>query len=198
MRRHGMVGAAVGIALVLLGTLAEPALATGDSQRIEVPRGGAARPERPPGGASTTAGRMHPKLDPVTIGLCNTGYSRVSVATFPTTKQGRVTLFCGDSSSGYVHIRSAWQGQWQKVLSAHHSRALWDDFMVSAARTALEHPASGYPRTVSGRSCYSAEVRLRSASGATLGILHPTVVVDSRREIVAAAPTGSAPNCSLR
>ena len=193
MRRHRMGIAAVAVALVLLGALAQPALAAGDAQRV-----GDTGVGRVTGGPSTTAGRMHPNLPPVTIGLCNTGYSRVSVATFSTRKQGRVTLYCGDSTSGYVHIRSAWQGQWQKVLSAHHSRALWDDFMVSAARTALEHSAPGYPRTVSGRSCYSAEVRLRSASGATLGILHPTVVVDSRREIVAAVPTGSAPNCSLR
>jgi len=135
-----------------------------------------------------------PNLDPGTIALCNWGYGDVSVASYNAAYLGTIDLRCGDSASGYVHIRANHQGQWQDRINQVGTGGLWDDLMVWATGQAVEHPAGGYPRTLGGgKLCYSTPIFMSGPYGSIQ--FNPTIIVsDSNRKIITSYPTTS-PAC---
>ncbi len=145
------------------------------------------------------AGRgVSPDLDPGTVGLCNTGFGDVSVSHATAVRLGRVDLRCGNTSTGYVHVRSVWEKSWQKAISGAPGQHLWDDFAVFAISRALSHPSHGYPHTSASTWCYATTIRVTTASGTIIRVLNPTVLVSATtRNVITAAPTAR-PDCSIR
>ena len=78
-------------------------------------------------------------LNPVTIGLCNAGFGDKKVKTFNSKNDGEITLYCGDSNSGYVHIRERHESQWESQKGGFEGP--WDDYMAFATQASLESPA---------------------------------------------------------
>jgi hypothetical protein len=129
-------------------------------------------------------------LDPGTIGLCNAGFGDVSVASWET-GIGHVDLFCGDDRSGYVHIRTDHQSQWQTVVDGAGGGAYWDDFMVFATGSIVTAPAPGFPKDVGdGKLCYSAPITIKNAEGNVVDTYNPTVLVSANnKRIITSYPT---------
>lgn len=142
--------------------------------------------------------RVSPDLDPGTVGLCNAGFGDVSVSHATAARLGRVDLRCGNTFTGYVHIRSLWEKSWQKAIFGAPGHHLWDDFAVFAISRALSHPSHGYPHTSASSWCYATTIRVTTASGKVIRVLNPTVLVSPKtKNVITAAPTAR-PDCSIR
>jgi hypothetical protein len=102
--RTRMTALAVVAAGLVTAPLALASPASAATATYEIPA-----PSTPATGIDTSL------LDPITIGACNAGFGDVSVASWET-GIGHVDLFCGDGKSGYVHIRTEHQSQWQTVV----------------------------------------------------------------------------------
>jgi hypothetical protein len=137
-----------------------------------------------------TSGVEASLLDPGTIGLCNAGFGDVSVASWDT-GIGHVDLFCGDDRSGYVHIRTDHQVDWQTVVDGAGGGADWDDFMVFATGSIVTSPAPGFPKDAgAGKLCYSAPILIKDADGNVVDTYNPTVLVsENNKRIITSYPT---------
>ena len=122
----------------------------------------------------------------------------MSVSNYNASGLGKIDLLCGDSKSGYVHIRSGHQGDWQKIIDKWNLPGNWDDLMEFATRDALEHPSSGYPTDVGGgKYCYTSVGRIKKADGTgpTLYTYHPSVIVSTNnKKVITSIPTTTT-NC---
>ena len=138
-------------------------------------------------------------LNPITIGSCNSGLGDVSVQRMNAASVGTIDLFCGDSKSGYVHIRERHQKDWQAVIDrTHGGGTLWDDFMVASTSQIVSHPSAGYPKSEgSGKLCYTAPIVIHDPETKTVSTYHPTVIVSQNRKLVITSfPTKAAANCT--
>ncbi|MDQ0410449.1 hypothetical protein QF007_001572 [Clavibacter michiganensis] len=135
-------------------------------------------------------------LDPGTIGLCNAGFGDVSVASWET-GIGHVDLFCGDDRSGYVHIRTEHQVDWQTVVDGAGGGANWDDFMVFATGSIVTSPGPGFPEDEGdGKLCYSAPILIKDEDGNVVDTYNPTVIVSANnKKIITSFPTHLVDNC---
>jgi len=139
-----------------------------------------------------------PDLDPGTIALCNAGFGNVSVQNFQAKGLGKIDLFCGDSASGYVHIRSRHQADWQAVINLAGGGGNWDDLMVFAVNASVTAPSSGYPFNIGNNKwCYTTPIQIKNSKGVVVRTLHPTVVVSTNnKKVITAFPTTTAPSCN--
>lgn len=138
-------------------------------------------------------------LNPVTIGLCNSGFGDVSVQRMDAKGLGAIDLFCGDANSGYVHIRSRHQADWQGVInSTHGGSANWDDVMVAFTDESVRAPAIGYPKNIgSNKWCYSAPIKVHDPVTGANVTFNPTVIVSTNnKKVITSFPTKSAANCN--
>lgn len=72
-------------------------------------------------------------------------------------KDGLVTLKCGNSKSGYIHIRERHERDWQYFLNKYPIGGTWDDYMLFATKNALQapDPKLGMPQVIPGdKRCY--------------------------------------------
>lgn len=155
-------------------------------------------PTPSPDSSFAVSGVAKPNLDPGTIGLCNAGFGDVSVQSFQAKGLGKIDLFCGDSASGYVHIRSRHQADWQAVINLAGGGGNWDDLMVFAVNASVTAPSPGYPFNIGNNKwCYTSPVIIRKANGVVVRTLHPTVIVSTNnKKVITAFPTTTAPSCN--
>lgn len=156
-------------------------------------------PTAPTSTVTQTPGGARVLLNPVTIGSCNAGFGDVSVQRMDAKGVGTIDLFCGDSKSGYVHIRQRHENDWQTVINnTHGGGVLWDDFMVASTSQIVSHPSAGYPKSEgSGKLCYTAPIDIHDPETNVTSVYHPTVIVsENNKKVITSFPTHSAPNCS--
>lgn len=119
---------------------------------------------------------------------CDTS-SRATVASYDTTALGAVVLQCGTSAQGYEHIRQRHEGDWDEVVTGHGSRD-WDDAMLTAVRTALSSPRSGYPQDVGdGKVCFAAALRFDDGSRPAREPFVRVIVSATTERVITAYPT---------
>lgn len=135
-----------------------------------------------------------PDLAPGTIALCNSGFGDVSVDNYQAKGIGKIDLFCGDGTSGYIHIRNRHESQWATVVPGSN----WDDIMDFSVRQSVQTPSSGYPKNIgSNKYCYSTPIQIKNSKGVVVKTYHPTVIVSvNNKKVITAYPTTSAPNCT--
>jgi hypothetical protein len=191
-------GAAVLLLTVMLN--ASPAVAAEPASSAANPPSSLTATTQKDSGSASTDG-----LDPGTIGLCNSGFGDVSVKSWDI-GIGHVDLFCGDSNSGYVHIREAHEAEWQALkdqidaLYGEPTAATWDDVMLGATDASLTAPGSGYPIDIGdGKLCYSSDYSFYGSDGALLKTIHPTIIVSQNNlKVITSVPTSSAVTSNCR
>jgi hypothetical protein len=115
--------------------------------------------------------------------------SRQLVAQYDTDALGRVVLQCGTSGQGYEHIRVRHDQDWTEVLGDRGSRD-WDDAMLTAVRTALTSPRSGYPQDAGdGKVCFAAPVSFDDGSRPQREPFVKVIVSATTDRVITAYPT---------
>lgn len=115
--------------------------------------------------------------------------SRTAVARYDTAALGAVVLQCGNSGQGYEHIRVRHTQDWDDVVTGHGSRD-WDDAMLTAVRTVLETPRTGYPQDAGdGKVCYAAPVRFDDGSRPDAEPFVKVIVSATTERVITAYPT---------
>jgi hypothetical protein len=138
------------------------------------------------------AGTVTPDYAPGTIALCNAGFGDVSVESWDNA-HGHINLNCGDDKSGYVHIRTDHQADWQGVIDKYPIGGSWDDSMSFATGEALLH--GSVFSAGSGKLCYSAPWQIKH-NGTVVATYHPTIIISGNRNIVITSyPTHAASGC---
>ena len=144
--------------------------------------------------SSATAPRVQTRLNPVTIGLCNSGFGEVVVSSFTSKFDGAVKLKCGDSAAGYVHIRTNHRSQWQAQMGGP---GLWDDYMVWASAQALSAPSLANTQAGNKR-CYTTPIEVfQVINGAQTywKTIRPSVVVSMNNKIVITSIPSTVSTC---
>lgn len=119
---------------------------------------------------------------------CETDGRQV-VAQYDTDALGRVVLQCGNSGQGYEHIRARHDQDWTDVLGGRGSRD-WDDAMLTAVRTALTTPRSGYPQDAGdGKVCFAAPVSFDDGSRPEREPFVKVIVSATTDRVITAYPT---------
>lgn len=153
------------------------------------------------GGSSTTAPSRgdevtaQPLLNPISIGLCNAGRTTHVIEKFTTKHDGTVSLRCGHSGGGYVHIRARHQQDWQNTMTGP---GLWDDFMVYASREAMKSPSSTKANREKNTRCYKTPIKLyRVVNGQPQYVKtrYPRVAVSMNNKVVVTSYPTSTPSC---
>jgi hypothetical protein len=145
--------------------------------------------------STATAPQIQTRLNPLTIGLCNAGFGEVVVSSFSTKFDGAVNLKCGDSVSGYVHIRANHQPQWQAQMGG--STGLWDDYMVWASGQALAYPVLGNTQPGNKR-CYTTPIdvfKVVNGVNTYWKTINPSVVVSINNKIVITSIPSTTSTC---
>lgn len=115
--------------------------------------------------------------------------SRQLVAQYDTDALGQVVLQCGNPGQGYEHIRVRHEQDWTEVLGGRGSRD-WDDAMLTAVRTALTAPRSGYPEDAGGgKVCYVAPVSFDDGSRPDREPFVKVIVSATTDRVITAYPT---------
>ncbi|KTR11669.1 hypothetical protein [Curtobacterium luteum] len=115
--------------------------------------------------------------------------SRQLVARYDTDALGRVVLQCGTSAQGYEHIRVRHDQDWTDVLGGRGSRD-WDDAMLTAVRTALTSPRSGYPQDAGdGKVCFVAPMSFDDGSRPEREPFVKVIVSATTDRVITAYPT---------
>lgn len=132
---------------------------------------------------------MSIQLNPGTIAACNIGLGETVIEKFATRYSGTISLKCGNSSAGYVHIRTNHQSQWKTVTPSGN----WDDFMVYATRQVVSKPSMSRMQT-STKRCYVAPIEIwRTVNGKPTywKTTYPRVAVSQNNKLVITSfPTG--------
>jgi len=138
---------------------------------------------------TVTISRTGPDLpDPGVLSRCATS-SRNVVERYETAALGAVVLQCGTSAQGYEHIRVRHTQDWTDVVTGHGTRD-WDDAMLTAVRTVLEAPATGYPQDAGdGKVCFAAPVRFDDGSRPTAEPFVRVIVSATTERVITAFPT---------
>ena len=144
--------------------------------------------------STATAPLIQTRLNPITIGLCNTGFGDVVVSSFTSKFDGALKLKCGDSASGYVHIRSRHQPEWE---AQKPGSGLWDDYMVWASAQALTSPVLANTQ-IGNKRCYTTPIDLfQVVNGQQVywKTLNPTVVVSMNNKILITSIPSTTSTC---
>lgn len=137
-------------------------------------------------------------LPPHIIAACNVGLGETVVNSYTSARRGVIKLRCGDSASGYVHIRQRHQRDWQRVVDlAGGGGGNWDDLMDFITQQAIESPSPGYPKDMKGgKECYTTPALIFSSSGVVVRTLLPTVIVSrDNKKVITSIPTTGSPSC---
>ena len=144
--------------------------------------------------ATATLPSIQTRLNPATIGLCNTGFGDIVVSSFTSKFDGAINLKCGDSASGYIHIRANHQPQWQAQMTGP---GLWDDYMVWASRQALSAPLVALTQSGNKR-CYTTPIRLYQVVNGVSSYwktINPSVVVSMNNKILITSIPSTTSTC---
>lgn len=137
---------------------------------------------------------VQPNLNPGTIAACNAGLGETVVASMTSLSDGTVNLRCGDSASGYVHIRSRHATSWANQMGGP---GLWDDYMVWATTNALASPSMVKPQP-GNKNCYTTPISVyRTVDGKPKfwKVFNPSVVVSvNNKKVITSIPTTTT-NC---
>lgn len=136
-------------------------------------------------------------LPPHIIAACNVGLGETVVNSYKSAKRGVIKLRCGDSASGYVHIRQRHERDWQRVVDLAGGGGNWDDLMDFITQQAIESPSPGYPKDMrGGKECYTTPALIFSSSGVVVRTLMPTVIVSrDNKKVITSIPTTGSPSC---
>ncbi|KZX21969.1 hypothetical protein [Rathayibacter tanaceti] len=141
-------------------------------------------------------------LDPGTIGLCNAGFGDVSVKSWDDTVLGYVDLFCGDSASGYIHIRDGdgslndvgHEADWQDVVDSFGG-GLWDDFMLYATGEAIVDDKAPDDHG-NDKLCFTTSIDIYKSDGTYITTYQPTVIVSANnKSVITSYPTHYQSDC---
>jgi len=138
-----------------------------------------------------SAGRL---LDPITIGACDIGLHGTLVASFLSKYDGRVSLKCGSTDVGYIHIRTKHQSQWDAFAAGN---GYWDDFMLWSAESIVLHPESSHLDSDMKR-CYTAPVKTyfkKDGINHLLKSFSPTVIVSTNNRVMITAYPSKTSRC---
>jgi len=133
-------------------------------------------------------------LAPGTIALCNAGFGDTVVQSMNSSRDGTVRMKCGDSRSGYVHIRLNHEDDWTAAMVAP---GVWDDFMMFATVNAVEAPSRTVTKPGSKR-CYTTPIKLyRWVNGNRVFVktINPTVLISTNNKIVITSIPTTASSC---
>lgn len=158
-----------------------------------------AAPAATPQPTPTVSNRdVTPLLNPVTIAACNVGLGETVINTYQSRNYGAIDLKCGDSNSGYVHIRERHQNDWQQVVNIAGGGGNWDDLMEFITGQSISAPSPGYPINIgNGKACYTTPALIYSSSGVVVRTLAPTVVVSTNnKKVITSIPTTGSPSCN--
>ncbi|MDM7892134.1 hypothetical protein [Curtobacterium caseinilyticum] len=115
--------------------------------------------------------------------------NRAAVARYDTAALGQVVLQCGTSGQGYEHIRARHTADWRDVLAGRSQRD-WDDAMLTAVRSVLETPPTGYPQDAGdGKVCFAAPVRFDDGSRPSAEPNVRVIVSATTDRVITAFPT---------
>lgn len=137
---------------------------------------------------------LSPMLAPGTIALCNAGFGETVVQSMNSARDGTVRMKCGDSRSGYVHIRLNHESSW---TSAMVGPGVWDDFMMFATVNAVEAPSRTVTKPGSKR-CYTTPIKLyKWVNGVRVYVktMNPTVLISTNNKIVITSIPTSTSSC---
>lgn len=132
------------------------------------------------------------RLNPITIGLCNAGFGDKKVETFASKHDEDIVLYCGDSNSGYIHIRERHEEDWEKQKGGEKGH--WDDYMVFVTRSALESPSysAGKPND---KRCYTTPIEVYEfidGNPVKQKTFNPTVMVSvNNKKVITSYPTNN-------
>lgn len=132
------------------------------------------------------------RLNPITIGLCNAGFGDKKVEKFASKHDEEIVLYCGDSKSGYVHIREQHEEDWEKQKGGEEGH--WDDYMVFVTRSALESPSysAGKPND---KRCYTTPIEVYEVidgNPVKQKTFNPTVMISvNNKKVITSYPTNN-------
>lgn len=140
------------------------------------------------GGAGDKRTGVVPQPDPIIIGLCNAGLGETTIASYNSLKDGVVDLKCGDSKSGYVHIREEHEDDWEKRKKGWPG--YWDDLMVQAVKESVENGHMTLNQG-NGKRCYAGTVQIKY-DGELVDEFYPTTIVSmNNKKIITSIPTSN-------
>lgn len=128
-------------------------------------------------------------LNPGVIADCNIGLGETVVGTAKTKTDGAVELKCGDKKSGYVHIRTEHEKDWNALnKNTVENWPFWDDLMWDATKRILEKPS--FTRDMGGgKRCYTALIKILPHKG-EVKEYYPTVIVSiNNKKVITSYPT---------
>lgn len=103
---------------------------------------------------------------------------------------GEITLKCGTAtSSGYKHIQSGKQADWQARSNQEGLGRAWDDMMAGVVSLTLSNPRTSTIQT-GNKVCYSANFILRDKNGILKAQYDSRVIVSANNKIIITAIPG--------
>ena len=148
---------------------------------------------------STTAHGAKPLfLNPVQWFECETvNNATYLIKTYAVQKGGgytssSVNFFCGDSSSGYLHV-SQHAGEWQTRVNTAGGGTNWDDLMDYGTSQALAHPTRSVNQGAQ-KSCFETPVTIVKANGSSFTFYTTVVISQNNKRVITSFPPSS-PSC---
>lgn len=124
------------------------------------------------------------------MSLCNAGFGDKKVKTFKSKHDEEITLYCGDSNSGYIHIRERHEADWENQKGGFEG--YWDDYMVFATQASLESPGYSAERPNQKR-CYTTPIEVYEVvDGVPVKkkTIDPTIMVSmNNKKVITSYPT---------
>ncbi|PPF26814.1 hypothetical protein C5D07_03690 [Rathayibacter tritici] len=126
----------------------------------------------------------------------------MSIASWDDTVLGHVDLFCGDSASGYIHIRDGdgslndigHEADWQDVVDSFGG-GLWDDFMLYATGEAIVSDKAPDDHG-NDKLCFTTPIDIYTSDGTYITTYQPTVIVSANnKSVVTSYPTHFQSDC---
>ncbi len=194
MLKHSVVVASILLSMVgVIGLAAlSPTLSSASANPIYPPAGSARQ------ATAFRVDRDSPNLNPWTIAACNAGFGETVVSTYASRTSGNIDLKCGDSASGYIHIRERHENDWRQVVNIAGGGGNWDDLMDFVTKQSVEAPLPGYPRDIgSGKLCFTTPALIVDSAGNVVRTLAPTVIVsNNNKKVITSIPTTGSPSCN--
>lgn len=141
------------------------------------------------------AGLVQPFMNPIAMWACDLGFSTWTVETFPSLSDGTVSLLCGSSTSGYIHIKSRHDTEWASQMGGPGA---WDDYMVWASANALAKPKFSNFQT-GQKQCYTTPIlvyRIQNGAPKYVKTFNPTVIISTNNKIVITSIPTTTSNCN--
>jgi hypothetical protein len=157
--------------------------------------------ERTDGTSFVTSSSKGPKplfLNPVQWFECDTlNNPTYLIKSYPVKPGGgytssSVNFFCGNSSSGYLHVTQH-AGEWQTRVNTAGGGSNWDDLMDYGSSQALAHPTQTVNQGAQ-KTCYQTPVTIVKSNGSSFSF-YTTVVVSQNNKLLITSFPPSSPSC---